>query len=327
MSKKQNEKDDIDTRFEKIPESTGYFRKLFSINDSQEAKNMALEYCHMQTTRVIGDEVIALNANIKESKEKCKQLKDAIIKQRNLLKNTNRTVTQNAKRVEECPDERKRDIRKYLDYFLATGCFLCGLVSISASVMAMYTLVLSAGIIAIIENPNLAWPFCVPLGLGAVALEFFKRTLKTNRAKYCYAVTIYGVCAALMAVWIVLAAKEFGSAANQGFDPNALLNPSDDANQTSIYSIVQLFLEFFIGCTLFTTASDLIAKHSLTREIENEDFLYYQAELTKMEADYKIHHDLLIEQEARLRKIENAVGLYTNEQMLNFQRIRAQMMD
>ena len=59
---------------------------------------------------------------------------------------------------------------------------MLGCISLTASMLAMYTLVTSAGIVAIIENPNLAWPFCVPLGLGAIALEFFKRTLKTHGA-------------------------------------------------------------------------------------------------------------------------------------------------
>lgn len=327
MSKMKETHSDIAAALAAIPDPAPYFRKLIGVGDAKSGEKKAQDYCAANAETVVGAERRRLQAEIASLKERGGHQKDAIEKQRKLLDKTDRTITEYDKRMKEEPDAERRDVRKYLDYALACVCAVLGCTSVSASMAAMYTLVTSAGILAIVENPNLAWPFCVPLGLGAIALEFFKRTLKTRHAKRVYARIVYGVCGALMAAWIILAAKIFGGMAGQDFDPAMLLEGSGEDPLMSVYTTVQLFLEFFIGCTLFMTAGDVIGKHSRTREADNPDYLNGEILLKRLEADYAVTEAALIEKETRLHAIDCAVALYVEKAMADYRRLRAQLTD
>ncbi|MCH2038151.1 MAG: hypothetical protein MK137_06130 [Rickettsiales bacterium] len=305
-------------------DSTAHFKKLMMSNDQKKAEKSALEHSANKAEAAIGEVRNSIKDESADLEKTDKRHERRITKLISRLDKTDDTVTEYDKRAREIPDEQQRDIRKMLDYGLAITCFVLGCISLTASMLAMNILVRSAGIIAIIENPSLAWPFCVPLGLGAIALEFFKRTLTTHGAKRLYAKTIYAACAILMMAWIILAAKVFGSMADQGFDPAMLLEGSGDDPLMSLMTTVQLFLEFFIGCALFMTAGDLIGKHSKTREVPNEDYINLKKRIKELEVEHqKIKKDLR-DKRARLSAIDPAVKLYIGEQMADYEKLRAQ---
>lgn len=324
MSKTTSHHDDITAMLAAQGDSTSHFKKLMMSKDQKKAEKSAQEHLENKAEAAIGEEHSGLKDEIVDLEKTDKRQEEDIAKLRKQLGKTDATITEHDKRAQEIPDEQQRDIRKWLDYALAAICFAGGGISLTASVLAMYTLVISAGIIAIIDNPSLAWPFCVPLSLGAIALDFFKRTLKTHGAKRLYAKIIYAACALLMMAWIILAAKVFGSMADQGFDPAMLLEGSGGDPLMSIYTTVQLFLEFFIGCALFMTAGDLIGKHSKTREVPNEDHINLEKRIKALKAEHQKTKKLLRDKRARLSAIDPAVKLYIGEHMADYDKLRAQ---
>jgi hypothetical protein len=321
MSKLKNNNPNATAALSQMPSLHQFYSHSFNIKDQKEAEKHIKEHITAKAEQAVGGERNNVKSEIIDLKSRDKEEQKKIDKERKLL-NKQDTTTQKPEEASLMPSS----LRQWLDYFLAFICFICGGVSITASMMAMYTLVTSAGIMAIIENPDLAWPFCIPLGLGAIALEFFKRTLRTSQGKRLYAKIIYGMCAILMIAWIVLASKVFGSMADQGFDVTALLEGSGSDPLMSLYTTVQLFLEFFIGCALFMTAGDLIAKHTKMHEIEDENVINQKKRLDALVSENHKTKKELREQEARLHEIDSAMKIYINEQIMIYKSYRSAQM-
>ena len=92
----------------------------------------------------------------------------------------------------------------------------------------------------------------------------------------------------------------------------------------SIYTTIQLFLEFFIGCALFMTAGDLVGKYSKSSEILNEDYLNRQNYIKKLEAETQITKKSLLSKKARLLAIDQALKLYISDQIAVYHQLCAQ---
>lgn len=318
MSKFKTNTKDATAALCQMPSFHPFYSHSLNIKDKKEAERHTREYITAKAEQAVSGERNIIKSEIIDLKGRDKEEQKKIDKERKLL-NKQDTTIQKSEETSLMPIS----LRQWLDYILAFICFICGGVSITASMMAMYTLVLSAGIMAIIENPDLAWPFCVPLGLGAIALEFFKRTLRTSQGKRLYAKIIYSMCAILMIAWIILASKVFGSMADQSFDVAVLLEGSGSDPLMSIYTTVQLFLEFFIGCALFMTAGDLIAKYTRMQEIEDENVINQKKRLDTLVAENQQTKKELRDKEARLQEIECAVKIYINEQMMIYKSYRS----
>ncbi len=311
---------------------TTYFRKTVLMQNQAKAEKMAEDYVAAVTESVVGEERNCLTLNLAETREQAASLKKSIIDDRKLVAKTNKTIRVKDQQIKDTPDEKERDLRKIIDLTLGVGCIIFGLAAICISMTTMFTVVMSSGNPVFLENEMLAWAMSSVLGLGALAFEFFKRYLVTDRSKRLYGISMYIVTACLLITWIIMFAILFGSTADQGIDIGDLLGGGATSDSSSdpwmtAFTVIQLLAEFFIGCTFFMTGGDLFTKYSPTRTMDNPVYLDAKKRLETMEVEHKDFSEAMHADEARVSAINSAVSLFTKEQLANYHQLRAQLVD
>lgn len=308
-----------------------YHRKMVLMDNQTKAEKLAEEYVKDVADSVVGEERKALALDLAETKEKAASLKKSITDERKLLAKTNKTIRVKDQQIKDTPDEKERDLRKIIDLVIGIFCFIFAFAAIGISMSTMFTVVMSSGNPVFLENQPLAWAMSSVLGLGALAFEFFKRYLVTDKTKRLYGMSMYIITALLLVTWIVMFAILFGSAADQGIDIGDLLGSSAAGNSgndpwMTAFTVIQLLAEFFIGCTFFMSGGDLFAKYSPTRTMDDPTYLDAQKRLDVMERDYAVFTKAMHENDARLSAIDSAVSLFTKNQMANYHQLRAQLL-
>lgn len=313
-----------------LSDIAAFARKLLSIPDQKKAEKQIEEYVREKAQAVTFEEREQLEQDIKDSKEKVAPLKASIAEQRKLVRNTDKTVLVRDQQAIDDPDKKQRWWRKFLDVLLAIICFLLACVALGISMSTMFTVVMSSGNPVFLEKESLAWAMSSILALGALAFEFFKRYLVSDKAKRRYGIGMYGVCVILLLIWIVMFAIIFGSIADQGIstedllDVEALTSSGQDPWMTA-FTVVQLLVEFFIGCSFFLTSGSILSKYSPTRRIENPIYIDAKAQLDKMEAEFETLRKDLTQKEARLGALKAAVSLFIKERTAEYAQSRARM--
>lgn len=332
MSKKQrnhsqNVKDQLD---QLVPQITSYQRKMVLMPNQGKAEKQAAGYITELAETVIGEERHTLTLELTEKKEKAAGLKKAITEERKLLAKTSKMIRVKDLQKKDSFDAKEQQKRKILDMMIGFICMLCGFSAIGISMTTMYSVVMSSGNPVFLENTALAWAMCSVLGLGALAFEFFKRYLETDKCKRRYGMTVYILTASLLLTWIVMFAVIFGSAADQAVNIDAMLSGSGSGAQDpwmTAFTVIQLLAEFFVGCAFFMTGGDLFGKYAPTRMVNNPDYEQIKARLNEIEAEYEAFTDDMHAAETRLSSINRATSLFIKEQMAQYQQLRAQLTD
>lgn len=324
---KKTDNQTVRTLLKLIPDAMDHFRKLIMQKDQKKSEQAAREYCTASFHITYGEETSRLKSEITEEEQRCVQLKKTTTAQEQLIAKTDRMIRVEDKIRKEIPDDRERDIRKWLDIGLGVICLIAALFVLGMGASNVFSIIMASGTPIFLERPELAWMLSGLLPLGAFALEFFKRHLRSDQAKQIYTTIVFGLTAILLLTWVVLFALVFGSPGDSIIDIDSLMKPSEGNNLSTAFTMVQLLAELFVGAALFTTAGDLFAKYSPTKLIQNPDHVEATQLLAKMKKEHETAVNSLIKKKARLETLNHGLTLYLSEQMANYQRLRAQMTD
>lgn len=323
------EKDDQAVRalLKHAPDAADHFRKLIMQKDQKKAEQAAREYCTASFHVTYGEEISRLKAEVTEEDKTSPQRRKTIAAQEQRVAKTDSMIRVEDKIRKEIPDDHERDIRKWLDIGLGTICLIAAFFVLGMGASNVFSIIMASGTPIFLERPKLAWMLSGLLPLGAFALEFFKRHLRSDQAKQIYTTIVFGNTALLLLTWVVLFALVFGSPGDVIIDIGSLMKPSEGFNLATIFTMVQLLAELFVGAALFTTAGDLFAKHSPTKLIQNPDHVEATKLLEKMKKEQETAVNIQIKKKARLDVLGHGLTLYLSEQMANYDRLRAQLTD
>tara|TARA_B100001989_G_C24545947_1_gene470780 strand:+ start:225 stop:1220 length:996 start_codon:yes stop_codon:yes gene_type:complete len=235
---------------------------------------------------VFGTQHMRIKAELADTEEIYQSGQKAIKAQRDKLSKTNRTISAPAKIEQDIPNPKARNRRKILDMLLALIMMGMAVGVLAIEVVTIATTILSSGNPVFIEAPWTAWAMAGLVPVGAFSIKFLKAHLPNDRAKNRYALFIYLMSTVLLLVWMILFSLIFENI-GAGLDISEIMDASHGIIDPSTLTMVQLLTGAFVGGSLFSAASDILAKYSHDTEVTAPKYALGEKIAKDMERDLK----------------------------------------
>lgn len=198
---------------------------------------------------------------------------------------------------------------------------VCLLVVLGMGAANVYANLMASGTPVFLEAPWLAAMLSALLPIASISVKFVTGFMSLDTSRKRYAITIYGLTLATLAVWSVLFAMNF-SGVSGGIDWQAL---ESGGNKGPALVWSQMMLEMLAGAALFLAAEDIAMRYAPDVYVENLEYLEIEKAL---KAHLPQHEDLCArraEIQGRLNALLAERQAYINHKLADYVALRARL--
>ena len=271
---------------------------------------------------VFGTQHMRIKATLADTEDTYQSGKKAIKAQNDKLSKTNRTITAPAKIERDIPSPKTRSMRKVGDMALVVFMLLMAVGVLSIEVVTIATTILSSGNPVFFEARWTAWAMSALAPVAACSIKFLKSYLPNNKAKDRYAFFIYLMSTVLLLVWMILFSLVFENIGAE-LNINDIMSASHGIIDPSALTMVQLLTGAFVGGSLLSAASDILAKYSQDTRIAAPEYVLEEKIYKDMERDFKPVSEAYHAMQADDKALEATKRSFMTTHQLKYKRLRA----